>query len=373
MKIKYREPCGRQQQRWMYTNVQLTGTNLYYPNVLFKTENGLIYPICEKTMSLNTTTTYDDDFVPPDIPITEEVTEPLLFFIYNTDNYFHFLYDTLPLLQPSMKLLMNPKYNYPYIEDCLQLCGVSKEQIVYANDYTLYRTIYVVSSPTHEGLPNEPPHPCIWTIYEKMKQEAYKQPIQTPLKIYVSRRSWIHGDTTNMGTNYTTRRKMVVEDELVQELQKKGYQEVFCELLTMTEKIQYFGNATHIVGAIGGGMCNAVFSKPSCKVYSINSPEFDTINRRFLFTMEHTQLRQYKDTYTCSDLYRRVELPEGFGEVVEEVGNILLVKVNKHGITFHNEELYPIISIHKKNANYLDNGLNSPWHFDVKKYIEQIE
>jgi hypothetical protein len=206
-----------------------------------------------------------------------------------------------------------------------------------------------------------------------MKQAAYKQPLQTPLKFYVSRRSWIHGDTTNIGTNYTTRRKMMVEDALVEELKKKGYEEVFCELLTMTEKIQYFGNATHIVGAIGGGMCNIVFSNPHCQVYCIHSPEFDTINRRFLFTMEHTQLHSFRDTYTSSNLYRRVKLPEGFGEVVDQKENILYVALNKNSVTFQQEDTYPIVTLHEKDAQYLDKGLNSPWYFDVMKCIEYIQ
>jgi hypothetical protein len=373
MKIKTREPAGRTPMSWVYQNVQLTGINLYYPNVLFSTNNELVFPICEKTMSLNASSTYGEEFTPPDVLVTQEVSEPVLFFIYNTDNYFHFLYDALPILQPSMKLLMNPKHNYPFIEDCLQLCGISSDQILYANGHTNYKEVHVFSSPTHEGLPNEPPHPSIWKVYELMKARAYKILIQTPLKIYVSRRSWIHGDTTNIGTNYTTRRKMMVEDELVKELTKKGYTEVFCELLTMTEKIQYFGNATHIVGAIGGGMCNIIFSNPTCKVYSIHSPEFDTINYRFLFTMNHTQVLPYRNTFTKSNLYRRVKLPEGFGEIEKETEEGFLVSVNKDGVTFQNEEVYPTILVPKETIHFMDNGLNSPWYFNVTEFMETIQ
>lgn len=373
MKINYRESAGREQKTWTYHNVQLTGINLFYPNVLFQTETELIFPICEKTMSLNVDSMYGESFIPPNVSITQEVSEPVLFFIYNTDNYFHFLYDALPMLKSNMKLLMNPKHHYPYIQDCLELCGITKDQIVYANDHTLYHTLYVVSSPTHEGLPNHPPRQDIWSFYENMKKRAYNHPIQTPSKIYVSRRSWIHGNTSNIGTNYTTRRKMMVEDELVQELQKKGYQEVFCELLTMTEKIQYFGNATHIVGAIGGGMCNIVFSNPNCQVYCIHSPEFDSINRRFLFTMNHTQLHSYTDTYTTSNLYRRVKLFDGFGEVIDEHDDVLCIALNQTGVTFQQEDNYPIVTKNKQEVEYLDNGLNSPWRFDVDNFIKLIQ
>jgi hypothetical protein len=61
-------------------------------------------------------------------------------------------------------------------------------------------------------------------------------------------------------SNCNVIRSYMYEDDLVKCLQDYGYEEVFCEKLTMNEKIQYFSNATHIVGAIGGGMCNCVFA-----------------------------------------------------------------------------------------------------------------
>jgi hypothetical protein len=377
MKINIREPAGRERKLWKYTNVRLTGSDLYYPNVLLHTDDTLLFPICETTMSLQTGNLYkDSEFSIPEVAITQEETTPVFFFIYNTDNYFHFLYDALPILQQydsSMKLLVHPKHEYPFFEDCLSLIGISKDKLVYATDFTLYHTVYVASSPTHEGMPNDPPRNDIWEFYERMKINAYKDRIPTPPKFYVSRRSWIHGNTTNIGTNYTTRRKLMVEDQLVNELEKKGYKEVFCELLTMKEKIQYFGNATHIVGAIGGGMCNLVFSKPSCYVYSIHSPEFDTINRRFLFTMQHTQLKTYTNTYPVSSLYRRIKLPEGFGEIIRREGNRIWAHVNKEGVTFQQEDSFPIVECDIDSVSFLDKGLNSPWSFDVNDFIKSIE
>lgn len=373
MKIKQREPAGRTPQHWVYKHVQLTGIDLFYPNVLLKTNNELVLPIYETTMSLGVGSMYECmgmDISLPVIPVLQEETTPVFYFIYNTDNYFHFLYDALPILSQyssSMKLLINPKHQYPYIQDCLSLIGIPDSQVVYADPNTLYHTVYVASSPTHEGCPNDPPRSDIWQVYHRMKQEAFKHPIETPLKFYVSRRSWIHGDTSNIGTNYTTRRKLMIEDNLVEELKKKGYQEVFCELLTMREKIQYFANATHVVGAIGGGLCNLVFANPTCRVFSINSPEFDTINGRFLFTMCHTNLTQYKKTYVVSNLYRRIQLVDGFGEVIREHEDSIWVRVNK-GVTFQQDDELPIVEV-KGPVRYLDKGLNSPWSFDLNDFI----
>jgi hypothetical protein len=337
-----------------------------------------VYPIYEKTMSLSA----NDIDIPENPLINETITHkelcPVYFFIYNTDNYFHFLYDSLPILyqffevrklHPSLKLLMNPKHKYPFIFDCLNLLDIAENDILFAKHETEYSEIYVSNSLTHDGQSNDPPHPAIWSIYERMKNAAMKIPIKTPSKFYVSRRSWIHGDNSNIGTNYTTRRKLENEDEVVEILKKKGYEEVFCETLTMTEKIQYFTNATDIVGAIGGGMCNCVFSKPYCNVFSINSPEFATINKRFLYTMNHTKLIEYKDTWTTSNLYRRVKLKKVIGEIVEIDGETLTLNIGKNVTGWSLEDEH---KKHKVNINeviFLDNGLNSPWRFDVSNLL----
>jgi hypothetical protein len=205
-----------------------------------------------------------------------------------------------------------------------------------------------------------------------MKEAAFKTPIETPKKFYVSRRSWIHDDTSNMGTNYTTRRKMMVEDTLVERLQEKGYVEVFCEKLTMTEKVQYFANATHIVGAIGGGMCNLVFAQPECKVVSINSPEFDRINQRFLYTMKHTNLTQFRDTHPVNRKYVRVRVGTQIGEIVDEVDDKLQINIG-NGVTWNESDPQCLKWVEVKEVAFLDNGLNSPWSFDVVKCILSIQ
>lgn len=375
MKMKVAVCKGnRERKQWLFENVILTGNTLEYPNVLLYTGDQLVQPVHEMTMSTQTTTEIED-YNPkvPDLIYTKRGT--YFFFVYNTENYFHFLYDSLPIVLDFLKLggdarlLMSPQaLKYPFVYDCLQLLGVPAHAVEYASYGFRYERVIVANSYTHDGRSNDPPHPDIWNLYERMKTAAYKTPIQTPKKFYVSRRSWIHGDTSNLGTNYTTRRKIMVEDEFVKELSSKGYAEVFCETLSMAEKIQYFANATHIVGAIGGGMCNLVFASLTCRVVSVNSPEFDTINARFLYTMNHVNLTQFKDTYVASPLYRRVRIGDKIGEVVAIQDGSLQIALG-NGITWTDGLLW----VNECNVVYLDKGLNSPWHFDVKKCIERIQ
>ena len=370
---------GRELRTWTFENCTLHGKDLYYPNVHILSNNQLWFPLNEKTMSLGETTQPSINFEVAGQTVNHELN-PVFFFVYNTENYFHFLYDTLPILYnffklrtefPSMKLLMNQSKNYQFVMDSLKLLGIQESEIVIASNCCKYKSLYVSSSLTHDGQSNDPPHQGIWTVYNKMKYESMKTQSETPRKLYISRRTWIHGDTSNIGTNYTTRRKMVNEDQLVLLLTNQGYTEVFCELLSMAEKIRYFANATHIVGAIGGGMCNVVFSDNKCNVLSINSPEFIKINKRFLYTMNHTQIKHYNVTRVTSNLYKRVKLSDCVGEVIEEVCDGVIVNIGKGNVGWNLDEIYEKRLIKSNDIVYLDNGLNSPWECIILDLLTQ--
>ncbi len=373
MKIIPRPSAGRDSETLTtYAHVRLVGT--MYPSVYLHIDAGLVQPILETTQSTGVSTTHVTEKEIPAIPITARVIDPVFFFIYNTDNYFHFLYDALPTLSqylrlpsPRPKLLMSPRHWYPYILDSLQLLGITSDDIVHANESTEYTNVLVASSPTHEGCSNEPPQSSIWSVYDRMRRPSTKE---YPRKIYISRRSWIHGDTSNMGTNYTTRRKMMCEDELVSALESKGYTEIFCETMNMEEKVQLFAQATHVVGAIGGGMCNLVFSRPDCLVTCIASPEFERINHRFLYTMNHTRITMFRDTWSTSMLYRRARVGSDIGEIIAETENTFTLALG-NGTTWNQTDTG--IEVPKSECALLDEGLNSPWNFDVSECMKHIQ
>ena len=86
---------------YKFDDVQVTGKNLFYPNMLLKTRDQLILPLLEKTMSLKIETIYQTqnmEYEYHEADFTRVINEPLFFFVYNTDNYYHFIYDTLPYL-----------------------------------------------------------------------------------------------------------------------------------------------------------------------------------------------------------------------------------------------------------------------------------
>jgi hypothetical protein len=377
---------GREINIYKFNDCTFTGINLYYPNVLLKSETNnknLYLPLLERTMSLNMGTIYekrDMKFEWIDKTIIDEVNSPLFFFVYNTENYYHFLYDTLPYLIsffklrkiiPSLKLLIQypnsqKKELYRFVLDFFELLELN-EDLVYINDNTKYKEIYISTSYTHDINSNLPPRDEIYDFYKYLVNIVKKKYNKnTPKKIYISRRTWIHNNYNNIGTNYTTKRKLINEDELVEYLCKKGYTEVFTENMTTIDKILMFNNATHVIGAIGGGISNVLFSNENTELVALISPTFLDINKRFIYSLNKVKLTIYDDTrHYENDRYKkyiRVKYKNIIGEIEKIIDDYLEISYTDGSNTGWNIEChYNKIKVHKDDIILLDNGLNSMW------------
>ena len=234
----------------IFKNVSLTGRNIFYPNILLYSEYNLISPYDEKIMSLNKDSFYDDNKYYLQINDNKDnkdkiiIEEPIFFFIYNFDNYYHFLYDTLPYLFTylelkktitELKLLVNYpnkdkkdfyKFNKEFLEKIIDL-----NDLIIHKENNIYRKVYVSSSLTHGGYSNNLPRKEIYKIYDLIKNNINYENINEKYlnlkKIYISRRTWINNDKSNIGTDYTSRRKMINEDILVNDLIKYNFIEIF--------------------------------------------------------------------------------------------------------------------------------------------------
>ena len=105
-------------------------------------------------------------------------SECLFYFIYNTDNYFHFVYDTLPYLisfmemkktKPKLKLLMNypnpnKKEHYRFVSEFLDILGITDNDIKIIDENTEYSSILVSTSYTHDFDSNLPPRNEIYDL-----------------------------------------------------------------------------------------------------------------------------------------------------------------------------------------------------------------
>jgi len=396
---------NREIKLYKINNSHPTGTNLYYPNVLLKPYNNTNYidanyillPILERTMSLQQAGTmyekngmqflYEETKTKPETIICKD---PVFFFIYNTDNYFHFLYDTLHYIIsflhlkktiPTIKLLMQyPNEQkttfYPFVIEFLAILNITQNDIVLINAQTQYETIYISTSYTHDIDSNLPPRKEIYDLYKEIVTIVRERNViaiaiaETPKKIYVSRRTHLHNDFSNIGTNYTSRRRLINEDELVDKLVKEGYQEIFTEKLSTIEKVIYFANATHVIGAIGGGISNVLFSPPTTKLEALISPTFLDVNERFKYSLSGVDVNYNMQTEHVEKgtfkTYMRVKTLDGkiIGEVEKIYDNKLLISYTPDSINntgWNAQNTYEQIELNISDIVPLDKGLNSPW------------
>jgi len=385
-------------------NCILVGRNSFYPNVLIYDNNNLYSPYDEKVMSLNKDSFYDNNiyeldkyreknkYIGKNEDKHKEITEEVFFFIYNFDNYYHYLYDTIPYLytylelkkeKPELKLLINypnkfKKEFYRFNIELLEKFVDSKDWLIHQGNH-IYKSIYISSSLTHGGFSNNPPREEIYELYKSLKNKIIINK-EMPKLVYISRRTWINNDKSNIGTDYTSRRKMMNEDLLVEELTKLGFTEVFAENLTIEDKINLFYNPEIIIGSIGGGMANLLFSNKSTKSIVVVTPYFMDINYRFKYSMEGSDIEYFKDVETYREdneipLYCRAKIIKIDSEYHNKIGEITGYVDGKYSLNisqndvagFNNNIIFNNESFYKNELELLDKGLNSPYIVNIEE------
>ena len=392
--IKKKDITGRNIGCSVLNDCILNGRNNFYPNVLILMQklNILCNPYDEQIMSLNKSSFYDNNIyeINVDVRFKKIYKNPIYFFIYNFDNYYHYLYDTIPYLYTylelkknihDLKILVNypnkdKKCFYEFNMDILTKIININDIIIHDNEY-IYDTIYIGNSLTHGGFSNNPPRPEIYSIFNNLPISSK----QTPPYIYISRRTWINNDLTNIGTNYTTRRKMINEDILVEKLAELGFVEIFTENLSINEKINLFKNAKYIVGSIGGGVSNLIFSDKSVRSIIIVSPFFLEINYRFKYSLEKSNCHYFYGvhTYKMNDmvpLYSRIKVKstEKIGEIVDYSEKEYVINISENDIAgFNNEKIFNKITLNINEFDIIDSGLNSPYIVEINDLINFIK
>lgn len=410
--IKPLDKNNRDIRLYKFRDITLTGLSPYYPDPLFKQDNEdhLILPLKEMTMSLNRRSYYEESGMNYNYKpfLAKKMINTLVYyFIYNTENYFHFIYDTLPYLYcylqlrrslPTLKLLMNYIDNsksdhLQYIKEALELLGIHSSDIIIHDSNNKYKTIYLSSSLTHNGISNSPPREELFQIYNQMISSAREQynkeqnnknskdnkpALQLYDKIYVSRRTGNgRSNLSNIGTNYTNRRRLMNEDQLVDRLSEHGFKEIFGENYSFLQKVILFNSAKEVVGAIGGTIINTLFCKDDCKITCLVSPDFLRVNERIKFPLlkknisyfEYTSLGIKGDQYADNVRVRLLESDQiGEIESYDKESNSYQIKLsNGRDVGWSEDKEYEVVTVKHKQLEPLDYGLNSPWYVHIKE------
>jgi len=369
---------------YKFYDVTIIGNN--YPGILlYDRVHDLINPFIEQTMSLGCAVNPITKFT-GSIPCNGTYNNgQVYYFIYNVTNFYHFLYDTLPYLWTYLYLretngrlaLLMEDSQYSFVTETLRLLGIQTSDVVYHKPGTQYRELYIGSSMTHDGYSNAPPRKEIFEMFDTLIKHAIAQTsldkvlYDKPKRFYISRRTSSGlSCINNIGTNYTERRVLLNELELVKELEGYGIREVFMENLTISDKINLMQCAELVIGAIGGTIANCVFCPESTKVIALVSPDFLVKNERFKHILSRNDVYYYNDTQVAiSDgeipLYTRIKTINGnYGEITSynNVTKLYKIKLAIDTVGWSNsDDAYECIFLTRDHFTCLDNGLNSPW------------
>lgn len=378
---------------------QITGISKVYPNALLRTHTDKLYlPLQEQFMSLGVGTWYEQNGMQFEAkeawnPAAATLAFwPVFFFIYDTTNYYHFIYDTLPYLWgyfelkkhiPNLKLLMNSQFAmgegfYVFVVDALSLLGIDfHTDVTILSSPFAFTTMYIASSLTHGGASNTKPNRRAYEIWARLASTISRIDAPSPKRFYVSRRTSECKDVSNIGSNYTTKRVLACETELVKLLAKHGYVEVFCETMSISEKLRLFRDAERVIGAIGGGLCHGLFAGPNTKLLCIVSPHFLDINSRFVFSLGKDVV-YYRDTEVIplteeSSLYMRIKLKADarYGEIIayDKLTELFTLSMGDETTRgFRANAKYEEIKRQRCEFEIQDKGLNSPWNLDLRMF-----
>ena len=223
-----------------------------------------------------------------------------------------------------------------------------------------------------------PPHPIIFDFYRNITKIVNNLKVSYDIydNIYISRRTWMHNDMSNIGTNYTTRRYMENENELVKILEKKGYKEIFCENQSIIEKIYILSNAKKIIGSTSGGMINILFCNKKTEITMIISPLFFDINKRVKYAFINNNVTYFNKCYHLDEdifkLNMRVKTKNNiYGEIYKiENDNITLRIVNNYLEGWDLNKSFQLEKYNKNDLEIIDNGINSPWKIDIDEFVK---
>ncbi|SMH34446.1 MULTISPECIES: DUF563 domain-containing protein [Cyanophyceae] len=182
------------------------------------------------------------------------------------NNYFHWLFDTLPRiymvkvaidkLDDHVKYLI-PEDTQPFQRESLEAIGIPSSLRITSKVHRHVCAIKIIAT-TH-------PHPNIdevqsWVVKflrkSFLKLSANSQKVDL---IYISRTDSLHV------------RKLLNEDYFFKLLKPIGFQIYRLSKLTFSEQVSLFSNAKMIVGVHGAGLANLVFSPSQTVVYELFS------------------------------------------------------------------------------------------------------
>ena len=184
----------------------------------------------------------------------------------SAENYFHFMFDILPklwMVNSKIKFedidyfLLNKKIDWQI--KILKIIGINSDKILSAKQYRHVEAAKIISV-THpwyvEGYIQEQVYSVpSWIIYELRKNFLNKNVQKKNLKIFLDR-----SDSKFLHC------KIMNNSKLINFLEKRNFQIIKPEKLSLNEQIDIFNNAQIIIAGHGAALTNIVFCEKNTNI-----------------------------------------------------------------------------------------------------------
>lgn len=177
------------------------------------------------------------------------------------DNHSHWLLQTLPQLgfcercgvRPD-RLVVQPNIR-PYQREVLEALGYGADRLLLRNPATPLRFETLLAGYVDGGLVPDA------TMFNR-QIAAFDRRVEGPRLIYVSRQ-----DARSI-------RRLLNEAELIDRLRAVGFAIVVPGALSAAEEVTVFRNARLIVGPLGAGLYNALFTRAGATIVPLSDPHY---------------------------------------------------------------------------------------------------
>lgn len=199
-----------------------------------------------------------------EMPEAEDVPGVSVAFFFSHasgDNHSHFLVQTLPQLsfleQAGIaydRLIVMPSIR-AYQYDILAALGCPKEKVAIRTLQQAWRceTLYVCY--ISGDLPLERGH------VERLRA-TFGTPERGPRRLYVSRQ-----DARGV-------RRFLNEEDVIEKLEARGFTTIVPSALSAAQEVQVFRDARIILGPLGAGLYNSVFTEPGGMILGMSDPHY---------------------------------------------------------------------------------------------------
>jgi len=207
------------------------------------------------------------------IPTGDKIFDGRFYVMGGSSNYAHWIYDVLPRLFareeiPAFKDLRivtdGPLHKYQM--EYLKMMGIEASELLqlpYPGSYILQSAVIPSwRSDRSFGLPIDRTPQLKW-IRKKLNQVPLPS-LGPTTKIYLSRRR-----------EQADKRRLANEEMLIPIAEEAGFTVIDTELLTASEQMALFRNASAIMAVHGAAVANILFSPPNARVVEIMNDDFN--------------------------------------------------------------------------------------------------